>query len=220
MAIDAASRKVVMPGDVLGMEEEYLAERNAYSENGNVYAAVFGEAEFESGKAKVKSFGREIKKIERGMPVLGVVVSDIGRVLFVKIDEMQMDKTLYVPSNDGKIVKEEGRQRHGFGGRGRMHARHDEALCKEGDVILARVARMENDMYELDMREPETGIIYARCTNCGADLKYKEDMRALFCDTCKRAEHGKISTLYGKPDMIKSFLEKQLLGREQKIEER
>lgn len=215
MATDVDSKKVVMPGDVLGMEEEYLAARNAYAENGNVYATVFGEAEFSNGKAKVRSFSKEIRRIDKGMPVLGVVVSDIGKVLFVKIDEVQIGNSLYVPSNDGKIVKDEGRGRHGFGERDAERRRHhEEALCKEGDVILARVARIENDMYELDMREPEAGIIYARCTRCGADMKYKEGEHTLFCDICKRAEYGKISILYGKPNMIKSFLEKELLNHE------
>ncbi|MEM3827501.1 MAG: exosome complex RNA-binding protein Csl4 [Candidatus Micrarchaeaceae archaeon] len=206
------SEKVVMPGEKLGLEEEYLADRNTYTEEGNVYSAVFGEAEPDNGRIIVKSFGTEIRRIEKGMPALGVIVSDIGKVMFVKIDEIKIGKTLYVASEDGKIIKERSRQIHRngqYGTAGHSQERHA-TPCKEGDAILARIARIEQGVYMLDIYGAEMGVIYARCSNCGADMEHNEKLEALVCRVCGHVEHSKVSPFYGKPNTIKSLLEKEL----------
>jgi len=212
ISMGTSSERVVMPGEKLGMEEEYLAELNTYTEGGNVYAAVYGSVEVDNGKVRVRGAGTEIRRIGKGMPVLGVVVSDIGRVLFVKLDGFRVGNYLYVASEDGKIVKREERGGYGRGRHmgSRQGGSEQETPCREGDVVLARVSHIENDTYVLDLHGPEMGIVYARCSECGSDMRYDEGSRALVCSACKHVERGKISSLYGKPYMIKSFLEKEL----------
>ncbi len=198
--------KFVTPGEVLCTEEEFLPTRSVFTENGNVYSAMCGNVETKDGRVLVSNSKAEVDKIGRGMLVLGEVVSEVGKVLFVKIDDVKAGNKLYAALSDGKIITSSHsgpRDRsgpHGPAGK----------ICKEGDVILAKVDEVGDDIYTLGLYGPETGVVYARCSECGGDMRYDDTERVLVCTKCKHREHARVSALYGKPNEIKSLLAKAI----------
>ena len=205
--------ELVMPGERLSTEEEFLPSSNTFVEAGNIYSLVPGRRVVEEGKIEVKSVGREIIKFKRNMLVLGTVVGDLKAVLFVDIDNMELGNKEYVAIKDGKVVLAHRGPppRSGFGhdrDRGRPQGREqEERPASLSDIILARILFDEGEAFVLDMRGPETGVVNAVCDSCGATLDVSTHGDALMCPECKHIEHRKISSLYGRPSEIRKMLE-------------
>jgi len=199
--MDQEQQKLVMPGDRLSAEEEYLPNGNAYAENGNIYAAVPGKPSIFNGKMGVKSVVRAIKKFRKDMFVTGSVVNEMPSVVFVELDSMDFGNVHYVPMKDGKIVLRVGRP-----GRGFRDERPNFTQYKQGDVLLAKIAYDDPGIYTLEMRERETGVVYATCELCNSTLQVKET-NTLVCETCKHIEQRRVSSLYNNFKEIYKFLE-------------
>jgi exosome complex component CSL4 len=204
MAVD--NMDFVIPGEKVATEEEFAAGSNTFVEEGVIYSSVIGKVAKENGSVSVSPAGREIKIIDRNMLVLGTVTDDIKSVIFVKIDNIDVDSKDYLALKDGKIIMEKPRpQRFGGdrGGGNRFSNERQMRPCGVGDTILARVLYNDKDSYTLSLDGRESGVIYARCSACGSDMARDENMLA--CKECGHRERRKISDLYAKPEEIKKL---------------
>lgn len=152
----------VTPGEKIATEEEFASGNNTYVEEGVVYSAVIGNVVKTDGAVGVTTAGREIKIIGRDMLVIGVVTDDMKNVMFVKLDDINIEKKDYLALKDGKIVAP--RPRPQFGSRGgdrdrgnRFSSRNErsEKPCGIGDTILARVQYNDKDSYTLSLNGRE-----------------------------------------------------------------
>jgi exosome complex component CSL4 len=214
------SQGLVLPGERLATEEEFISSSNTYIENGQIYSAIAGKVTVAEGKISVHNQNKEIKKLRRNMLVLGTVTDDMRAVLFVKLDNVVSEGREYMALKDGKILlpkERRGPDRGGFrGGPHRpMHERPQPAPkpCGVGDVILARVLGEEDDTYALKVDEPETGVVYAVCEVCGGELEEGHSGDSFQCKSCKHVEYRKISNLYKKPKQIEDALTHIEVGR-------
>lgn len=200
----------VTPGEKVATEEEFAAGQNTFVEDGVIYSSIIGVVQKENGSVSVSAAGREIKIIDKNMLVLGIVTDDVKSVIFVKIDDINIDSKDYLALKDGKIIMDRPRPGGRFGGGGggdrgdnRFHRERPMKPCKVGDTILARVQYNDKDSYTLSLSGRETGVIYAKCEECGGNLQRKEN--ALSCEECGHNEQRKISDLYSKPEEIKKL---------------
>lgn len=205
----------VMPGDKVGVEEEFMPAENTFvDDDGVIRSAVVGHVQVSGGKISVHSTLHDVRKIEQGMMVLGTVTDDLHSVVFVRISNFENENGEHVATKDGKIIMDTGRPsrggRDGRGGRGRPRPGEREAgrreeqvkLCGVGDIVLARVLFDDPDVYTLGVREPETGVIHAECEMCGGYMKH-QGAGHLVCTECEHAQNRKVSSLYGNADEIK-----------------
>ncbi len=176
-----------------------------------IYSTIVGRVVKQDGLIGVSNSGREIKIIEKDMLVMGVVTDDMKSVMFVKLDDINIENKDYLALKDGKIVADRprmgrfgGREREGRGGENRFSNAREEKPCKVGDTILARVLYNDKDSYTLSLRDRETGVIYAKCEICGAELEPK-DHSVLACTECGHRENRKISELYNNAERIKKL---------------
>ena len=105
----------VIPGEKVATEEEFVAGNNTFVEEGVIYATVIGSVVKENGAVSVSAAGREIKIIDKDMLVLGTVTDDVKSVIFVKIDDINIDRKDYLALKDGKIIMDRPRPQC-FGG--------------------------------------------------------------------------------------------------------
>jgi exosome complex component CSL4 len=206
-------RELVFPGDKMATEEELIPGKDVFVENGNIYARAVGRSASGDGKADIGNTYKEIRKVARGMAVVGTVVGVLPAVVFLNLDTVRIGRTVLAPIKDGKIVMKSERPDRGRGG-GFRGGRDDGPrepefrVCGMGDVVLAHVFRDDEDNYELSVRNPEEGVVFAKCERCGMALKFIEADNMLACTKCKTRETKKISPLYGNPEGIKSYIEK------------
>jgi exosome complex component CSL4 len=199
-------QEVVLPGDRLATEEEFSLADNVYSENGDIYSAIVGKRVESAGSIKVSSVSKEIVKLRRGMTVIGKVAGVLPAVVFVKIDGYESKGVHYVAIKDGKIVMGKPMPR-GRDSRGPPRDRPAENPFCIGDIIIARIYKEDDDIYELDVKTPEEGVVYAKCSECSGELEIKPNSRLLSCVRCRAVQTRRLSTLYGKAEAIRKLFE-------------
>lgn len=206
---------MVLPGDKIGVEEEFVASDNTYvDKDGTIRAAIIGNVHIVEGKISVHDPKHDIKKVRKGMFVLGRVTDDLGSVAFVKIDNMRANGTEFMALKDGRIVASMEGPRRGppgrdfggrGGGRGGGYGGREERkprLYSVGDVILAKIVSEDPETFLLGLRDPETGVVHAECELCDSEM-HVLNPGLLECNKCKHKEQRKISVFYDKPEEIK-----------------
>jgi exosome complex component CSL4 len=185
------SGQFVVPGDRLGVIEEFMPGPGTYVENGTIYSSATGRALLDFLNKQVSVFS---KTRLLGVPKVGSIV--IGQVI-----DVQSKITVVRIFQVGK------RSLSGFF-TGILHvsdvsARYVETMydtCKPGDIIRARVISDKNRTFHLSVKEPGLGVIYAFCSRCGNVLAFRRvRMR---CLKCGKIEKRKAAKDYGRGEMI------------------
>ncbi|MGC8652161.1 MAG: exosome complex RNA-binding protein Csl4 [Candidatus Micrarchaeia archaeon] len=196
--------KLVLPGDKVATEEEYTGGANTFTENGVVYASVIGVPSTAEKKVSIVPLGRDVRTIDKNMLVIGTVTDMIKGIVFVKIDNIDIDHKEYLALKDGKILLERPRPRFGRGPPHRAPQK-PEKVCSVGDTLLAKVLYNDKDAYTLTLDCQECGVVHATCELCGGTLVYKKEANALVCESCGHKEYRRMSALYDKPEEIRKL---------------
>lgn len=196
-----------MPGEKVGVEEEFTPSENTYVDtDGTIRAAIIGNAVIREGKVSVINQKHDVKRIKRGMFVLGRVSDDLRSVMFVKLDSVKINGVEFLALKDGKIVnstrRPTGRGRDFENRRGERSAKP----CKVGDVIIAKIIYEDPEIFTLGLDYPECGVAYAECEMCSWRLEpNSKSPGVMSCPVCGHREQRKISSLYSKPESIRKL---------------
>lgn len=177
--------KIVVPGDKIGVIEEYIPQDGAYEYNNEILSSLVGflEEDVEKHTVSVKT-ERRILLPKPGDVVYGVVVSASEKnalVMIISVDNRLLNdyfsgliQTRLFSMNNVKSIR---------------------GAIKPGDLVKCEVLSYNNDVYHLRMHKPEFGVVYALCTKCGGVLV--RSGRELKCQTCGNVEDRKIANDYG-----------------------
>lgn len=178
------SYKVAVPGDRLGVEEEYVPGTGLYVEDGELYSNVYGVVDIDAQgkKMNIKS-EKNVAVPEAGDRVEGIIVG-------IKEDSANV-----------KIIAIKGKRQLTGAFSGVLHVSQ---LAKSyvnsifdainlNDRILAKVITSWPP-YQLSTADDDLGVIFATCTKCGEELVFRKG--GLFCPRDKIFESKKISRLY------------------------
>ncbi|HDM36668.1 MAG TPA: RNA-binding protein [Candidatus Syntrophoarchaeum butanivorans] len=180
--------RTVLPGDLIGISEEYTTGEGAYDEKGNIYATVVGTV-VEDRKRRVigvKPLGTAPTVIKRGDVVYGTVSAVKNSIVLVDLAFIEGQEKRGIPgeaqaaihiSNVKKSYVSELKNEFGY-----------------YDIVKGRV--IDPVTLRLDTTDPRHGVIKAFCPKCKVGMRRKN--RVLECPQCKRIESRKISTEYGK----------------------
>ena len=181
------SGQIVVPGDKLGVIEEFEPGPGTYVEESTIYSLATGRALMDLLNKKVSVYpGTQIS----GVPKIGSIV--IGQVS--EIQNKQATVRIFQVGN--RIVS-------GFFS-GLLHIsdvspRYVESMydvCKAGDIIRAEVISDKNRVFHLSTNDKDLGVVYAFCSRCGHVLSLGR-MR-MRCTECDNIEHRKTAQDYGK----------------------
>ncbi len=179
--------EVVIPGERLGVIEEFVPDVGTYVSDGVIYSKVLGRTVVDLVHRKVS-----VQPLRGGVkvPKLGSVV--VGQVMSVQTQ------------NAGVRIFELGpKEISGFFS-GVLHVsdvqmRYVDSMfdvCKPGDIVRAKIISEKNRTYHLETRDKELGVVFAYCSNCGYVLEQRR--QAMHCPRCGRIEKRKVSVDYGK----------------------
>ncbi|MDI3474422.1 MAG: exosome complex component [Thermococcaceae archaeon] len=182
---------LVLPGDYLGVIEEYMPGNGVKEENGELYAVIAGRVRIDPEKMEIS-----VEPITDTPPLPRVNDVVIGRVIEVKSQSVIV-----------QLIKIEGRENDREIATSKLAGIHVsqvkpgyvEDLSKEfkiGDIIRARVISNEKSPIQLSTKGPDLGVIYALCTRCRTPLVRRGDR--LVCPRCGNVETRKLSSLYRK----------------------
>ncbi len=185
------SGQFIVPGEKIGVIEEFIPDFGTYVEDGVIYAKNVGCILVDSVSRKVSVYPltREAGVPKVGSIVVGHVVNIQGAMAFIRIIKVGkrflsgfFTGILHVSDIDVKYTRE-----------------IFDAL-KVGDLVRAKVISYTNRTFHLTTKGGKLGVILALCSKCGGTLilkSKKSKNKKLYCEKCGNTETRKIASDYG-----------------------
>ena len=190
MAMKAPEQKsghLVMPGERLGVIEEFIPDSGTYVKDGVIFSKIIGHSLVDLQSRRVQVY-----------PVAdGATVPKVGTVVIGQIGNAQSDNVLVKIFRVGK-KKVSGT----FGGILHVSDVSDRYIdqmsdvCKPGDIVRAKVISEKNQVFHLSTNDKNLGIIDAFCSRDSTLLV--QDNYDLKCPKCGNVESRKMAPDYGK----------------------
>jgi exosome complex component CSL4 len=179
-------KRIVLPGEILGTSEEFMAGEGTYEDSGSVFSSILGELTLDSKE-------------------MTATVSAVNPPVSLKVNDVVLANVLDIKSSIVlvNVIRLEGNSRGITGDRaGVIHISKisdgfTSDVWKEfriGDLVRAKVIQNKPSL-QLATDRSNLGVILALCTKCRMPLIKKEG--SLFCTNCQRSELRKMAPDYG-----------------------
>jgi len=174
-----------IPGDKIGIIEEFESGKNTFEDGHIVRATVVGTVEIDK-----KSRTTHVQKIRKsGMPevddvVIGTVAAVMSSMIAVSINYVNNIRT---KSNVECICQT------------RHFRRKNIALVN--DIVVLRITAHKNGTIHASINEPEFGVLFTKCKKCGGTVIPMRD--AIKCTECNWIDERKLSNNFGKNSFTK-----------------
>ncbi len=179
------SDKKTIPGDKIGIIEEFESGKNTFEDGHNVRSTVIGTVEIDK-----KSRIAQVQNIRTsGIPevddvVIGTVAAVMSSMIAVSINYVNNIRT---KSNVECICQT------------RHFRRKNIALVN--DIVVLRITAHKNGTIHASINEPEFGVLFTKCKKCGGTVIPMRD--AIKCTECNWIDERKLSNNFGKNNFVK-----------------
>lgn len=182
---------LAMPGDRLGMAEEFLPGPGTYEVGYQIRAAVIGKV--------VRDLLNKVVMVEPykhpSMPHSGAIVlaaitemrEDFARARILTVNNTVLRYPFTGMLHVTQVVERAGEIKQMYN------------YVRIGDIVRSKVLN-NSPPYLLTIREARLGVILANCSRCGSQLKLAKDK--LKCPTCGNVETRKLGYGYGSSALI------------------
>lgn len=187
---ESKSGHLVLPGERLGVIEEFIPDSGTYVQNGVIYSKIVGRALMDLLSKRVSVY-----PLINWTPVPKVASMVIGQV-----GNAQSDNVLV------RIFKIGSKRLSGVF-TGILHisdvqeryVKSMNDVCKPGDIIRTMVISNKNQVYHLSTKDKGLGVLYAFCSRCSNLLESKR--HEMQCPKCGNVERRRTALDYGKADV-------------------
>ncbi|NYB27379.1 MAG: exosome complex RNA-binding protein Csl4 [Methanobacteriaceae archaeon] len=179
----------VLPGDALGVTEEYDPADWTFDDEGKIRSLVAGTVSLDNRNKRISIIPKTNYPsiLKNGVVVFGQISEVRGQRALMKIEGVKDTKRSLVTNFSGGIHISQA-------DKGYVAKLTDEFHI--GDLVEAKVTKIIGlDNVDLTTAEKELGVIKAMCTNCRAYMKQMSKNEVL-CPRCGRKERRKISSNY------------------------
>ena len=180
-------KKIVLPGEFLSTEEEFMPGKNAFESDGNLYSGSLGSVESDSKTKEIS--------VKPSVPISKVKPGSIvyGRVSLVKDNSVSIDLCPDPESEERQIVCPTSAMLP-VRSVSRDYVENMRACFRVGDLVRARVMKLIPNGIDVETNQPDLGVIKAFCTRCRKPMQIFG--RNLRCLSCGNSETRKISNKY------------------------
>ena len=175
----------VLPGDKLGVIEQYLPGAGTYEDRGTIYAHFTGNARIDLRNKRVTVLpATHVAPLPKeGTTVIASVIHASDKMATVNIWKIN-DKLIQTPFTAMLHISSSSPR----------YERTMSDVCKAGDILRARVIEM-NRIPQLTTAGRGLGVIKAFCSRCGSALDFNN--RRLQCVSCGNIERRRLAEDYG-----------------------
>lgn len=184
--------KVAIPGEILGISEEFMPGEGVIEVDGKLIATVFGKVEIDG---ELRIHVKRLKawpEIRENIDVYGVVADIIEDFVIVEI--------LCVDHIEREVIGGESTAALHISKITRQFVDDIGKFYRIGDILRAKVIKAKPSI-RLETIDRKYGVILARCTRCRRALDYIDGR--LYCPSCQRVETRKIAEDYRRVEWSK-----------------
>jgi len=184
------SGRLVLPGERLGVIEEFIPDSGTYVKDSVIYSKIVGRALIDLLNKRVSVYPL----------TTGAVTPKVSTIVIGQVGNAQSDNVLV------RISKIGNKKLTGVF-TGILHVsdvsdRYIDSIsdvCKPGDLIRAKVISTKNQIYHLSTSDNNLGVMYAFCSRCGNFLELKR--YEMQCPKCGNIEKRKTAPDYGTEEI-------------------
>ena len=184
------SGTLVLPGERLGVIEEFIPDSGTYVKDGVIYSKIVGRALMDLLSKRVSVYplinGSPVPKVS------AVVVGQVGNAqsdnVLVRIFKIGSKRVSGVFT--GILHISDVQERY-------VKSMND--VCKSGDIIRAKVISSKNQVSHLSTNDKGLGVVYAFCSRCSSLLEQRR--HDMHCPKCGNVEKRKLALDYGKEEL-------------------
>jgi len=186
------SGQVVIPGERLGVIEEFIPDSGTYSKDGVIYSKIVGRAlvDLLNKRVSVYPLVKEATVPKMGIEVVGQVGNAQSDNVLVRIFRVGSKDVSGVFTGILHISDVADR-----------YVNSMNEVCKPGDIIRAKVISEKNQIYHLTTSDKNLGVLYGFCGRCGNLLESQR--HEMLCPKCGNIEERKTAFDYGKEDFTR-----------------
>ncbi|MDR2202960.1 MAG: exosome complex RNA-binding protein Csl4 [Nitrososphaerota archaeon] len=189
MSIKSLEQKngpIVLPGERLGVIEEFIPDSGTYVKDSVIYSKVIGHALMDLLNKRVSVY-----------PLInGAITPKVGSIVLGQVGNAQSDNALV------RIFKVGNKKISGvFGGILHVSDVSDRYIssmnevCKSGDILRAKVISSKNQIFHLSTQDKNLGVLYGFCSRCSTVMNI--DRYEVRCPKCGSIEKRKTTMDYG-----------------------
>ena len=184
------SGHIVLPGERLGVIEEFTPDSGTYSKDGVIYSKVIGCALMDMMNRRVSVYPlvNEASIPKVGTKVIGLVGNAQSDNVLVRIFKIGPKRLSGVFTGILHISDVQDRY---------VNAMSE--VCWPGDIIRATVISEKNQVYHLSTVEKDLGVVYGFCSLCGSLVEPRRN--EVRCPKCGNVEKRKIAFDYGQEEL-------------------
>ena len=181
------SGQFVVPGEQLGVIEEFTPGSGTYVEQGGIHATISGRTlvDVQNKTVTIYPMVRGVRVPKSGSLVTGQVLNLQNKTANIRIFKIGNDNLsgvfsglLYISDISPSFVESLS------------------DACKPGDIVRAKVISERNRIYHLSTADKDLGVLYAFCSQCGRMLQQKR--YRMYCPDCGNEEKRRVAAEYGK----------------------
>ena len=185
----AKSGDFVLPGDFLGVSEEFVPAEGAYDDNGDIKALVVGTVsrDEKNKRISVVSQSGSPPVLKKGTNIIGQIMEVRGQRALVKIKSIKGNERGLVASFVGGIHVSQAQKGY--------LAKLTDAF-HIGDIIEAKITKVVGlDSIDLKTSQNDLGVVKAMCTRCRHFME-QTGKNEVTCPNCEKREKRKLSINY------------------------
>lgn len=179
----------MLPGDALGVTEEFVPADWTYEDEGKIRSLVAGTVSVDNKNKRISIIPKTNHPsiLKTGMVIFGQISEVRGQRALMRIEGAKDTARSLTTSFSGGIHISQA-------DKGYVSKLTDE--FRIGDLVDARVTKVLGlDNVDLTTAENDLGVIKAMCTNCRHYMK-KISKSEVLCPNCGRKEKRKLSSNY------------------------
>ena len=187
MSTNRQSGQFVVPGQKLGVIEEFIADSGTYVEEGIIHSKSVGYVlmDLDNKKVSVYVAARNYNIPKIGAIIIGDVTGVQSSMANVRITKVG---TKFISSHFSGIIHISD-----------VSFNYTENIFdafKAGDLVRAKVISDKNQIFHISTKGENLGVLLAYCSHCGAILALRQN--ELRCEECGHVERRKTALDYGK----------------------
>lgn len=179
----------VMPGDKLGIIEQYLLGKGTYEDNGEIKSSVLGNVQIDS---KMRTITVKAKSSQPALLKLGDTV--YGQITDIKTQRANVNIDCLTDSSRPLSLPYMGAIHISQAKSGYLDKLTD--AFRIGDIVKAKVVKITGDNVDLATVDEDCGVLKAMCTRCRDYMNTTQKENEVQCRTCKKKEKREVSINY------------------------
>ena len=183
------SKRLVYPGESVGVAEEFVPGPGTYEENGEVIAARMGHLTLDTSnfEARVETLLSQPAVVEPGDVVIGTVQMVRSSMAIIEVRRIadQPHRRIGGDTNGTLHVSKASEQ----------YVENMEAIFRVRDILRAKVLETKPAI-QLTTKGPHFGVLKSYCARCGTPMAKKG--KGLMCPLCEWKDQSKLADDFGE----------------------